>query len=467
MLTYKSDVFSLGVVILEMLTGRLANDHDRDASPPLLWRRFRSVRADDWDERVRRVVAEAAACWGGGSPTAGPVVALASLALRATSEASASRPSIDEVISTLEEIPVDGVGGGDGVDEGHVRICMVCLCEPRALRFDCGHMTTCRDCVARWPDCLLCNDFTGFHLNLEANPRDQTYERPAPQERSTDLNIVPEPATGPAPGNGGGGGGGGDEPAPRECVVCLSAVRSVRLDCGHMLTCNACTGVLLAEAAPRCPQCRAPASVAARFTADPLDPTYLVAPPATVRPGVVAGGSMSSFMSDEDILRIMRERCPALQELWPAEGDASSWAGVTFRNAGSNSARRVVKLELESKLGDAVEVPAELGALTALTMLFLHDNKLTSLPAELGALTAVTQLYLSGNQLTSLPAELGALTALTYLSLSGNQLTSLPAELGALTALTYLSLSRNQLTSLPAEWEAGAALQRSGCEISR
>jgi leucine-rich repeat protein SHOC2 len=234
-----------------------------------------------------------------------------------------------------------------------------------------------------------------------------------------------------------------------------------------MLTCNACTGVLLAEAAPRCPQCRAPASVAARLTADPLDPTYLVAPPAAVQPGVVAGGSMSSFMSDEDILRIMRERCPALQELWPAEGDASSWAGVTFGDAGGNGARRVVKLDLKGKLVGAVEVPAELGALTALTELYLIRNQLTSLPAELGALTALTRLSLYGNQLTSLPAELGALTALTSLNLYGNQLTSLPAELGALTALRWLNLSMNQLTSLPAEWEAGAALQRSGCTIHR
>jgi serine/threonine protein kinase len=399
MLTYKSDVFSVGVVILEMLTGRLANDHDQGASPPLLWRRFRSLRADDWDERVGRVVSDRAACWGGGSPTAGAVVALASLALRATAKSSASRPSIDEVLSTIEELQ----GGGSG---------------------------------------------------------------------------------------GGGSGGDGVRTAPRQCSICWSAVRSVRFDCGHMMTCVACTRTLMAGASPRCPQCRAPASVAARLMADPMDPTYLMAPPATVQPSVVAGGSGSSSMSDEDILQIMRERCPALQELWPAEADASSWAGVTFRNAGGNSARRVVRLDLESKLGDAVEVPAELGSLTALkrlflsgnqltslpselgvltalTRLFLNGNQLTSLPVELGALTALTGLGLNGNQLTSLPAELGALTALTWLNLKGNQLTSLPAELGALTALTALGLSGNQLTSLPAEWEAGAALQRSGCQIYR
>jgi serine/threonine protein kinase len=208
-LTYKSDVFSVGVVILEMLTGRPARDPS--ARPPLLWRRFRSVRADDWDERVGRVVTEAAACWAGASPTAGPLVALASLALRATAKSSASRPSIDEVLSTLEEIPVGGVGG-DGGDEGHVRMCMVCLCEPRALRFDCGHMTTCRGCVARWPDCLQCNDFTGFHLNLEANPRDPTYVQHGSLITAAGAINVPESVTSrPA----GGSGVGGDEPGPR------------------------------------------------------------------------------------------------------------------------------------------------------------------------------------------------------------------------------------------------------------
>jgi Leucine-rich repeat (LRR) protein len=640
-LTYKSDVFSVGVVILEMLTGRPARDPS--LRPPLLWRCFRSIRSDDWDERVGRVVTEAAACLGGASPRAGPVVALASLALRATAESSASRPSIDVVISTLEEIPVDGVGGGDGVDESHVRMCMVCLCEPRVLRFACGHMTTCGGCVARWPDCLLCNDFTGSHLNLEANPRDQTYERPAPLRRSAGANIVSEPATGPAPGNGGsGGGGGGGEPALRECVVCLSAVRSVRFDCGHMVTCSACTGLLLAESAPRCPQCRAPASVAAQLTADPLDPTYHVAPPVTVQPGgarrgepdelsaclvelrlsafetelrafgvaspndladvedaelgemgvkplkirqlrrtscamvgggceealapflaelrlvdvevklrdlgvatpddladvedaelaemgvkpfkmrhlrralcAVAGGGddgggeqdadqLVTFLAkllmddyavtlrdfgvatpedlaevedaelaemgirplkmrqlrkalmhpDEAILRLWRNQCPALQTLWPADADVTTWEGVEFAETdaadASGRGSLVVTIKLEGKLGDTTEVPAALGNLTALTTLYLNGNRLTSLPAELERLPALTDLWLEENQLRSLPAGLWNLTALTCLQLHENQLTSLPAELGMLTALTGLSLNGNQLTSLPA-----------------
>jgi serine/threonine protein kinase len=334
-LTYKSDVFSVGVVILEMLTGRPARD--TSARPPLLWRQFRSVRANDWDERVERVVTEAAACWGVASLTAGPVVALASLALRATAESSASRPSIDEVLSSLEEISVDGVGD-EGGDEGHVRMCMVCMCEPRAMRFDCGHMTTCGGCVARWPDCLLCNDFTGLHLNQEANPRDPTYVRPS-----------------------------------------------------------------------------------------------------------------TSSTSDEDILRLWRERCPALREHWSAEADARSWKGVTFGGAEVNGTRRVVKIELCEKLGDAVEVPAELGGLGALTILDLRCDQLSSMPADLGKLSALTELYLQGNQLSSMPAELGKLNALTMLHLGRNRLSSVPAALLKLSALTTLNLEDNQLSSVPAE----------------
>jgi serine/threonine protein kinase len=441
-LTYKSDVFSVGVVILEMLTGRSARIPG--ARPPLLWRHFRSVRADDLDERVGRVVTEAAACWGGGSPTAGPIVTLASLALRATAESSTSRPSINEVMRSLEEIQ-GNVGGGGGAD----------------------------------------------------------------------------------------GSGGGSEPAPRECVICLAVVRSVRFDCGHMMTCDACAGVLLAGAAPRCPQCRAPASIMARLTADPMDPTYHVAARVNVQPGGGAGGSGSSLMSDENILRVMCERCPMLQRLGSAGGNTSSWV---FGNVGDNGARRVLGLNLTERLGDAEEVPEALwgltalislnltgnlftslpealggltaltdlalsenqltslpvalgrltalnflnlgenqltslpealGGLAALTTLHLGGNQLTSLPAALGALTALTTLNLRNNQLTSLPAALGALTALTYLDLGNNQLTSLPAALGARTALTWLGLGGNQLTNLPAEWEEGAALERSGCTIGR
>jgi leucine-rich repeat protein SHOC2 len=38
--------------------------------------------------------------------------------------------------------------------------------------------------------------------------------------------------------------------------------------------------------------------------------------------------------------------------------------------------------------------------------LILSINQLTSVPAEIGQLTSLTVLYINGNQLTSLPAEI-------------------------------------------------------------
>ncbi|HEV7403596.1 MAG TPA: COR domain-containing protein [Chthoniobacteraceae bacterium] len=112
-----------------------------------------------------------------------------------------------------------------------------------------------------------------------------------------------------------------------------------------------------------------------------------------------------------------------------------------------------------SSLG-LTRVPPELGQLSALTRLFLHNNQLAALPPELGQLSALTELYLANNQLAALPPELGQLSDLTELYLDRNQLTALPAELGQLSALTGLYLANNQLTALPPELGQLSALTR-------
>src|SRR4051794_16698116 len=65
-------------------------------------------------------------------------------------------------------------------------------------------------------------------------------------------------------------------------------------------------------------------------------------------------------------------------------------------------------------------VPRELGRLSTLRDLWLHNNDLTTLPAEVGQLSALTELRLGNNQLTTLPAELGELSFLTRLHLQNN-----------------------------------------------
>ena len=100
-------------------------------------------------------------------------------------------------------------------------------------------------------------------------------------------------------------------------------------------------------------------------------------------------------------------------------------------------------------------IPASIGSLTNLTMLYLNNNQLSgSIPTEIGNLTQLTSLYLLANQLSgSIPVSIGNLTKLAALWLDGNKLNgSIPTEIGNLTQLTSLSLVGNQLSgSIPTE----------------
>ena len=144
------------------------------------------------------------------------------------------------------------------------------------------------------------------------------------------------------------------------------------------------------------------------------------------------------------VLRVLRETWPRLKRYWRVDVGPEEWHGVTMDRG------RVVKLKLR-RVGLTGAVPAEIGQLTSLRVLYLFGNQLTSVPAEIGQLASLEQLDLRDNQLTSLPAEIGQLTALEQLGLGGNQLTSLPAEIWQLTSLRVFGLGSNQLTSLPAE----------------
>jgi Ras of Complex, Roc, domain of DAPkinase/Leucine Rich repeats (2 copies)/Leucine rich repeat len=94
-------------------------------------------------------------------------------------------------------------------------------------------------------------------------------------------------------------------------------------------------------------------------------------------------------------------------------------------------------------------LPPEIGQLTNLRTLYLHNNQLTALPPEFGQLTNLQELWLNGNQLTALPPEIGQLTDLQTLYPHSNQLSALPPEIGQLTNLQELYLHNNELTALP------------------
>lgn len=103
------------------------------------------------------------------------------------------------------------------------------------------------------------------------------------------------------------------------------------------------------------------------------------------------------------------------------------------------------------RLGDLklIDLPPQIGALTALRYLVLSGNLLDSLPAELWNLSALVELDLGGNRLARLDAGVGRLSNLLFLGLRDNGLTALPAEVYGLSQLEDLLLAGNALDSLP------------------
>ena len=129
---------------------------------------------------------------------------------------------------------------------------------------------------------------------------------------------------------------------------------------------------------------------------------------------------------------------------WLNSSTPCTWYGITC-NAGHVTQISLLSNNLSGAL------PPEIGALSALTRLYLWDNAVSALPPEIGNLTALTWLDLEYNVLALLPPEIGNLAALANLFLDYNALTALPPEIGNLPALRSLSLAGNALTALPPE----------------
>ena len=96
-------------------------------------------------------------------------------------------------------------------------------------------------------------------------------------------------------------------------------------------------------------------------------------------------------------------------------------------------------------------MPPEIGNLSSLIDLRLHDNQLSSIPPEIGDLTNLQDLDLFNNNLNNLPPEIGNLSNLRYLLLYNNQLDNLPSEVGNLSKLERLIINDNLLNNLPPE----------------
>ncbi|KAM8934642.1 E3 ubiquitin-protein ligase LRSAM1 [Pelodytes ibericus] len=88
--------------------------------------------------------------------------------------------------------------------------------------------------------------------------------------------------------------------------------------------------------------------------------------------------------------------------------------------------------------------------LSALKVLDLHDNKMTSLPVDIGCLTSLRVLNIERNLLRSLPDSIGDLVQLQTLNVKGNKLKILPASVQGLRSLRTLDITENRLQELPA-----------------
>lgn len=142
-------------------------------------------------------------------------------------------------------------------------------------------------------------------------------------------------------------------------------------------------------------------------------------------------------------------------DTWVTDTSECEWLGVRCVNG---EATRVA-LRTDGLSGS---IPADVGLLTALTVLELNENELTgALPSQIGVITALTTLTLEQNRLTgSIPTEIGSLTTLTNMQLGGNGLNgSIPSQIGLLTQLNTLGLNNNRFSgSIPDQFLALTSL---------
>ncbi|KAL6325352.1 hypothetical protein AAG906_023197 [Vitis piasezkii] len=154
---------------------------------------------------------------------------------------------------------------------------------------------------------------------------------------------------------------------------------------------------------------------------------------------------------------------------WNSTSAHCHWDGVYCNNAGRvtrialygsgkelgelsklefSSFPSLVELNL-SACGLNGSIPHQIGTLTQLTVLSLHDNNLTGeIPLSLANLTQLLYLTLCSNPLHgSIPPEIGKMKNLIFLDLGySNLIGVIPSSFGNLTTLTTLYLDGNQIS---------------------
>jgi hypothetical protein len=147
----------------------------------------------------------------------------------------------------------------------------------------------------------------------------------------------------------------------------------------------------------------------------------------------LAGNALSTLPADMGRLgklRILFCSGNRFTRLPPALGDCASLSQIGFRNTGLS------------------EIPAE-SLPPRLRWLTVTDNALQTLPDALGDRPALQKLMLSGNRLDNLPETLADAPNLELLRLSANRFEALPGWLTRLPRLAWLAWAGNPLDTDP------------------
>ncbi|WRX31345.1 Leucine-rich repeat - like 10 [Theobroma cacao] len=147
-------------------------------------------------------------------------------------------------------------------------------------------------------------------------------------------------------------------------------------------------------------------------------------------------------------------------------GELSDNWGQCHNLTSSKSSNNNISGQIPPNLGEAREIPTQLGRLISLTILLLDDNLLSSsIPLEIHMLSDkasqqtcsnLIYLNLSRNKFNEdIPSEIGKLQFLQILDLTHNILAGkLPSQLAQLQRLETLNLSRNRIFgSIPSTFD--------------